>query len=63
MTDSQTDGRTLAERYLTMLNEHDPDGFDGFVSVDYINHNQFVENGREANGFLWTGFSRRFQTS
>jgi predicted SnoaL-like aldol condensation-catalyzing enzyme len=60
MTDSQADGRILAERYLTMLNEHNPDGVDGFVSADYINHNQFVENGREANRVLWAGFFTAF---
>jgi len=60
MTDSQTDGRTLAERYLTMLNEHNPDGVDGFVAVDYINHNQFVEDGREANRVLWASFFSAF---
>ena len=49
MTDSQTDGRTLATRYLTMLNDHDPDAVDGFVAVDYIDHDHFVADGREAN--------------
>ena len=49
MTDSQTDGRTLAGRYLKGLNDHDPDAVDGFVAVDYVNHNEFVADGREAN--------------
>jgi hypothetical protein len=49
MTDTQTDGRTLAERYLNALNDHDPDAVDGFVAVDYINHNTYVADGREAN--------------
>jgi steroid delta-isomerase-like uncharacterized protein len=60
MTDSQNDGRTLAERYLTMLNEHNPDGVDGFVAVDYINHNPFVDDGREANRILWRAFFTAF---
>ena len=63
MTDSQTDGRTLAERYLTMLNDHDPDAVDGFVAVDYINHNPFVDDGREANRPSGRASSLRFQTS
>ena len=54
MTDSQTDGRTLAARYLKGLNDRDPDAVDGFVAVDYINHNPFVENGREANRAFWS---------
>jgi len=38
MTDSQTDGRTSL-RVPEGLNDHDPDAVDGFVAVDYINHN------------------------
>ncbi len=60
MTDSQTDGRTLAARYLKGLNDHDPDAVDGFVAVDYINHNPFVENGREANRAFWSSFFTAF---
>ena len=37
MTDSQTDGRTLAARYLKGLNDHDPDAADGYLAVNYIN--------------------------
>ena len=60
MTDSQTDGGTLAARYLQLLNDHDPDAVDGFVAVDYINHNPFVENGREANRAFWASFFTAF---
>jgi steroid delta-isomerase-like uncharacterized protein len=60
MTDTQTDGRTLAARYLTMLNDHDPDAVDGFVAVDYINHNAYVADGREANRAWWTTFFTAF---
>ena len=49
MTDTQIDGRTLAARYLKGLNDHDPDAADGYLAVNYINHNAFVEDGREAN--------------
>src|SRR5215472_6227993 len=60
MTDSQTHGRTLAARYLKGLNDHDPDAVDGFVAVDYINHNAFVEDGREANRAFWSSFFTAF---
>jgi steroid delta-isomerase-like uncharacterized protein len=46
----------LAEAYVRMLNEHDPDLVDGFVASDYRNHNVFVDDGREANRQFWTGF-------
>jgi len=60
MTDSQADGRALAARYLKGLNDHDPDAVDGFVAVDYINHNAFVEDGREANRAWWSTFFTAF---
>ena len=60
MTDSKTDGRTLAERYLKGLNDHDPDAVDGFVAIDYINHNEFVADGREANRAWWLSFFTAF---
>jgi len=50
------DGGVLAERFLAMLNDHNPDAVDDFVSVDYINHNAFVEDGREANRIFWADF-------
>ena len=46
----------LAELYVTMLNRHDPDLVDQFIAEDYINHNPFVDDGREANRQLWTQF-------
>ena len=60
MTDGQTDGRTLAARYLKGLNDHDPDAVDGFVAVDYVNHNEFVADGREANRAWWSSFFTAF---
>ena len=63
MTDSQTDGRTLAARYLKGLNDHDPDAVDGFVAVDYINHNPFVEDGQKPTAPSGPVSSRHFQTS
>ncbi len=51
-----TDGQRLAESFVTMLNEHDPDLVDRFVAPDYRNHNAFVSDGREANRQFWAGF-------
>jgi len=56
MSTSQSEGSILAERYVQMLNNHNPDAVDGFVAVDYINHNAFVEDGREGNRTFWAGF-------
>lgn len=55
-----TDHQQLAERYLAMLNQHDPDAVEGFVAAGYINHNPFVEDGREANRAFWAGFFTAF---
>jgi steroid delta-isomerase-like uncharacterized protein len=46
----------LAETYLEMLNTHAPDLVDRFVAEDYVNHNTFVADGREANRQFWSGF-------
>ncbi|HEX8860284.1 MAG TPA: ester cyclase [Actinomycetes bacterium] len=54
------DHRQLAEAYLAMLNQHDPNAVDRFVAVDYINHNPFVPDGREANRAFWAGFFAAF---
>jgi steroid delta-isomerase-like uncharacterized protein len=51
-----TAAQHLADIYVTMLNTHDPDLVDQFVAEDYINHNPFVVDGREANRQFWTGF-------
>ena len=46
----------LADIYVEMINTHDPDQVDRFVAEDYINHNAFVADGREANREWWTAF-------
>lgn len=46
----------LAQIYVQMLNAHEPDMVDQFVAEDYINHNPFVADGREANQQFWAGF-------
>ncbi len=51
-----TAGQQLADTYLTMLNTHDPDLVDRFVAADYVNHNAFVADGREANRQFWRAF-------
>jgi hypothetical protein len=43
--------------YLTMLNDHDPDGVDGFVAVD---PDHFVADGPEFNRALWSTFFTAF---
>ena len=60
MTETDNDGRTLAERYLRGLNDHDPDAVDGFVALDYVNHNAYVTDGREANREWWSTFFTAF---
>jgi steroid delta-isomerase-like uncharacterized protein len=54
------DQQQLAERYLAMLNQHDPQAVDGFVAVGYLNHNAFVADGREANRAFWADFFAAF---
>jgi len=49
-------GHELAETFVTMLNTHDPDLVDQLMTEDYINHNAFVDDGREANRQFWHGF-------
>ena len=49
-------GQQLAETYLSMLDEHDPDLVDRFVANDYRNHNTVVDDGREANRRFWAVF-------
>jgi steroid delta-isomerase-like uncharacterized protein len=46
----------LADLYVEMLNTHDPDLVDRFVAEDYINHNDFVDDGREGNRQFWGAF-------
>jgi steroid delta-isomerase-like uncharacterized protein len=46
----------LAEAFVRMLNEHDPDLVDTFVASNYRNHNVFVDDGRDANRQFWAGF-------
>jgi steroid delta-isomerase-like uncharacterized protein len=51
-----TDAQQLAEIFVAMINTHDPDQVDRFIAENYINHNDFVADGREANRQFWTAF-------
>lgn len=51
-----TPEQQLADQYVEMLNTHNPDLVDRFVAEAYINHNDFVTDGREANRQFWTAF-------
>ena len=44
----------VAHAFADLMNGHDPDAVDRFIAEDYVNHNYFVEEGREANRALWT---------
>lgn len=51
-----TTEQQLAETFLEMINTHDPDLVDRFLGETYVNHNQVVADGREANREFWAGF-------
>ncbi|WP_329128977.1 ester cyclase [Streptomyces sp. NBC_01476] len=51
-----TPERRLADLFVEMGNTHNPDLVDRFVAEAYINHNDFVSDGREANRQFWTAF-------
>ena len=46
----------LADLFVEMTNTHNPDLVDRFVAEDYVNHNDFVADGREANRQFWAAF-------
>lgn len=50
----QNSVNTVAQAFADLMNSHDPDLVDGFIAADYINHNPYVEDGREANRAFWT---------
>ena len=49
-------GQELAGTFVKMINTHDPDLVDQLMTEDYINHNAFVDDGREANRQFWHAF-------
>lgn len=52
--------RTVAHAFAELMNGHDPDAVDSFVAEDYVNHNSFVADGREANRAFWTQWFAAF---
>ena len=58
-----TAAQSLAETFVRMLNEHDPDLVDQFVADNYRNHNAFVGDGREANRRFWAVFFAHLRSS
>jgi predicted SnoaL-like aldol condensation-catalyzing enzyme len=52
--------QTVAHAFAALMNGHDPDAVDGFVAEGYINHNPYVEDGREANRAFWTRWFAAF---
>jgi steroid delta-isomerase-like uncharacterized protein len=55
-TDMTTREHQLADLYVEMINTHNPDLEDRFLAEDYINHEDFVADGREANQQFWAAF-------
>ncbi|WP_433246270.1 ester cyclase [Streptosporangium sp. CA-135522] len=51
---------TVAHAFAALMNGHDPNAVDGFVAQDYVNHNPYVEDGREANRAFWTRWFAAF---
>ena len=51
-----TPGHQLADLFVEMTNIHNPDLVDRFIAEDYLNHNDFVADGREANRQFWSAF-------
>ena len=56
MSTTQRSTETVAHAFANLMNGHDPDAVDGFVAEDYVNHNAFVADGREANRQFWAVF-------
>lgn len=51
---------TVAHAFADLMNRHDPDAVDGFIAVDYVNHNPYVADGREANRAFWASWFAAF---
>lgn len=51
-----TPGRRLADLFVEMTNTHNPDLVDKFIAENYLNHNDFVADGREANRQFWAAY-------
>jgi predicted ester cyclase len=51
---------TVAHAFAGLMNGHDPDAVDGFIAEGYVNHNEFVADGREANRAFWAQWFAAF---
>jgi predicted ester cyclase len=60
MSDAQHGPETVAHAFADLMNGHDPDAVDGFIAEEYVNHNEFVEDGREANRAFWAQWFAAF---
>lgn len=47
-------GEAMAHGFAQMLNEKDVNLLDRLLAEDYMNHNRYVEDGREANKQFWS---------
>jgi predicted ester cyclase len=52
--------RTVAHAFVDLVNGHDADGVDRFIAEGYVNHNAFVDDGREANRAFWRSWFAAF---
>jgi predicted ester cyclase len=46
----------LADTFVEMINTHNPDLVDLMLGQTYVNHNDFIADGREPNRQWWTAF-------
>jgi predicted ester cyclase len=60
MSSTQRRPETVAHAFADLMNGHDPDAVDGFIAEGYVNHNEFVEDGREANRAFWAQWFAAF---
>lgn len=51
---------TVAHAFADLMNRHDPDAVDDFIAHDYVNHNTYVADGREANRTFWAQWFTTF---
>jgi steroid delta-isomerase-like uncharacterized protein len=51
---------TVAHAFANLMNSHDPDAVEAFIAEGYVNHNFFVDDGREANRAFWTQWFAAF---
>lgn len=51
---------TVAHAFAHLMNSHDPDAVDGFIAAEYVNHNTYVADGREANRAFWAQWFAAF---